>query len=48
MEKRSETFARLLKAGMAGIAHIEGRTQQAVEAELGAMRGAGPGPDGLL
>jgi hypothetical protein len=39
MEKRSESFGRLLKAGTAGVAYIEGRTQQAIEAELGALIG---------
>ncbi|NTU84706.1 MAG: hypothetical protein HGA45_35970, partial [Chloroflexales bacterium] len=39
MEKRSESFGRLLKAGTAGIAYIEGKTQQAVEEELGALIG---------
>jgi hypothetical protein len=39
MERRSESFGRMLKAGMAGIAHIEGKRQDAVEAELGALIG---------
>lgn len=43
MDRRSESFGRLLKAGMAAIAHIEGKKQHAVEAELGALFGvAGP------
>lgn len=36
MEKRSEQFGRHLKAGMASIAYLEGKTQQVVEEELGA------------
>lgn len=36
MEKRSELFGRHLKAGMASIAYLEGKTQQIVEEELGA------------
>lgn len=39
MEKRSESFGRLLKAGISGIAAIEGKTQQAVETELGDLIG---------
>jgi hypothetical protein len=43
MEKRSESFGRLLKAGMAAVAHLEGKTQQAIEREFGALIGvAGP------
>jgi tetratricopeptide (TPR) repeat protein len=39
MDKRSESFGRLLRAGMAGAAAIESKTQQAIEAELGALIG---------
>lgn len=35
MEKRSEVFGRHLKAGMASIAYLEGKTQQVIEEELG-------------
>ena len=43
MDKRSESFGRLLRAAMAGIAAIEGKSQRAIEAELGAAIGvAGP------
>jgi TolA-binding protein len=39
VEKRSESFGRLLKAGMAAIAYTEGKTQQAVETDLGVRLG---------
>jgi tetratricopeptide (TPR) repeat protein len=39
MERRNESFGRLLKAGTAAIAYIEGKTQPAVEADLGALIG---------
>lgn len=43
MEKRSESFGRLLRASMAAIAAIERKTQQVVESDLGALVGvAGP------
>lgn len=39
MERRSESFGRLLKAGTAAIAYIEGKTQPTVEADLGTLIG---------
>lgn len=43
MDKRSESFGRMLRAAMAAVAAIEGKTQQAIEAELGGLIGvAGP------
>lgn len=39
MDKRSEKFGRLLRAGMAAVAAIEGKTQQAIEADLGTLIG---------
>lgn len=43
MERRSESLGRLLRAATAAIAAIEGKTQQAIEAELGERIGvAGP------
>lgn len=39
MEKRSETFGRLLKAGLNSIATIEGKTAPVVDDEIGALVG---------
>lgn len=39
MEKRNQSFGRLLKAAMASVGHIEGKTQQGIEQEFGVLLG---------